>query len=370
MKIIAFYLPQFHTIPENDSWWGKGFTEWTTVRKAKPLFPGHNQPRVPLNNNYYDLLDNKVKKWQIDIARKNGIYGFCYYHYWFDGHMLLEKPMEQMLEDRTLDFPFCICWANEPWTKAWEGKSNQILIQQRYGDKREWALHFKYLLPFLQDERYIKVDGKPLFVIYRPEIIGCCNEMLDYWQHLAIESGLPGISFAYQQIMFDIEKGDDSRFDFNIEYQPNYANYDLSNTHNAKVKKIKRILSKQLLRVGINIEQLRPGGLIKSDYDRVWSAVLTRMPSSIKCIPGAFVDWDNTPRKQDKGSVFIGATPEKFQSYITIQIKRAKEVYNKDMLFLFAWNEWSEGGYMEPDEMHGYRYLTALRKALMSSDHP
>ena len=154
MKIIAFYLPQFHNIPENDEWWGNGFTEWTNVKKAKPIFEGHQQPKVPLNNNYYNLLDDNVKVWQADLAKKYGVYGFCYYHYWFNGKMLLEKPMEQMLENKEVDIPFCISWANEPWTKAWVGDEKKMLIAQEYGQEEEWKEHFMYLLPFFKDERY------------------------------------------------------------------------------------------------------------------------------------------------------------------------------------------------------------------------
>ena len=160
MKIIAFYLPQFHNIPENDEWWGDGFTEWTNVKKAKPLYEGHMQPRVPLGGNYYNLLDDNVKIWQADLAKKYGVYGFCYYHYWFNGKMLLEKPMEQMLANKEVDIPFCICWANEPWTKAWVGDERKLLIAQEYGQEEEWKQHFMYLLPFFKDERYITKNGK------------------------------------------------------------------------------------------------------------------------------------------------------------------------------------------------------------------
>ena len=205
MRIIAFYLPQFHDIPENDEWWGKGFTEWVNVKKAKPLFEGHAQPRVPLNNNYYNLLDDNIKIWQSEIAQKHGIYGFCYYHYWFNGKLLLEEPMEQMLKNKEITIPFCICWANEQWTKAWVGE-NKVLIAQKYGDKNEWAEHFYYLLPFLKDERYIYEKGKPLVVIYRPNIIPCLNEMLDYWVELAKKNGLNGITFAYQHLWEDKKK--------------------------------------------------------------------------------------------------------------------------------------------------------------------
>ncbi len=181
MKIIAFYLPQFHNIPENDEWWGNGFTEWTNVKKAKPLYEGHMQPRVPLGGNYYNLLDDNVKIWQADLAKKYGVYGFCYYHYWFNGKMLLEKPMEQMLANKEVDIPFCICWANEPWTKAWVGDERKLLIAQEYGQEEEWKQHFMYLLPFFKDERYITKDGKPLFVFYRPDIVPCMKEMIETW---------------------------------------------------------------------------------------------------------------------------------------------------------------------------------------------
>lgn len=365
MKIIAFYLPQFHTIPENDEWWGEGFTEWINVRKAVPLFNEHYQPRIPQNDNYYNLLDDSVMKWQICIARKYGIYGFCFYHYWFDGHMLLQKPIENYLKDKNLDLPFCICWANEHWTQAWVSKQDKILIAQRYGERKEWIKHFNYLLQYLKDARYIKNDGKPLVIIYRPDLIGCMNDMLDCWQELARENGFPGIDFAFQQIHLELEKhGDDSRFAYNIEYQPNYAIYDLTHKKNRLLKRAKRGLVKMLDNIGINLEQVHKPGLIKQDYDNVWNAVLKHEPKNNKCIPGAFVDWDNTPRRQGKGSAFIGAEPIKFKRYMTEQIKRAKEVYHKEYLFLFAWNEWAEGGYMEPDEKFGYGYLEALRDAL------
>lgn len=229
MKIIAFYLPQFHDIPENDEWWGKGFTEWVNVKKAQPLYKGHEQPRIPMNENYYNLLDDNVKIWQANIAKEYGIYGFCYYHYWFGGKLLLEKPMEQMLKNPKVDIPFCISWANEPWTKAWVNES-KVLIPQFYGGKKEWKEHFDYLLPFFKDNRYIKEDNKPLFIIYRAEVIDCLNDMLDYWTELAQQNGFSGMKYAYQNLTFDLMPNrDDSRFDYNIEFQPSYAWNDLNN---------------------------------------------------------------------------------------------------------------------------------------------
>lgn len=374
MKVIAFYLPQFHDIPENNEWWGNGFTEWVNVKKATSLYEGHQQPRVPLNKNYYNLLNDDVKIWQANIAKEHGVYGFCYYHYWFDGHMLLEKPMEQMLKNKNIDMPFCICWANEAWTKAWVGET-KTLIAQRYGNKEEWKKHFEYLLPFLQDDRYIKDDeGKPLFVIYRPEIIDVLNDMLDYWQELAKENGLLGLSFAYQQIHFDLMNNkDDSRFKYNIEFQPSYAFNDLTKNKFTVLRKIKKgITSFAEKKLGKDIRQIGRGskllGFNSILYDDAWKSILNRKPADEKSVPGAFVDWDNTPRHGNKGRVYVGANPSKFKKYMIELIKKAKKEYKKDMIFITAWNEWAEGSYLEPDERFGSAYLEALKSALESEN--
>lgn len=371
MKVIAFYLPQFHSIPENDKWWGEGFTEWTNMKKAKPLFTGHYQPRIPLNNNYYDLLDDGVKEWQIKLAKENGIYGFCFYHYWFNGHMLLEKPVEQFLDNRSLNIKFCLSWANEPWTKAWVSKSDDILINQEYGGKKEWNNHFRYLLKYFKDSRYIINNEKPLFIIYRPEQIDCLNEMLDYWNELAILEGFKGIDFAYQHIEFDLMKNkDDSRFKYNIEYEPGYA----LNDYLSKKKKNYLInIAKQIDSIFFKISNKKPSEIYlrnvrKYSYDDIWNACINHVPSSEKCIPGAFVDWDNTPRRGTKGVAYIGANPQKFEKYMIEKIKKIKEIYKTDMLFIFAWNEWAEGGYLEPDEKYNYLYLKALKNALIKTD--
>lgn len=375
MKIIAFYLPQFHNIPENDEWWGDGFTEWVNVKAAKPLFEGHQQPKVPLNDNYYNLLDDNVKIWQAKIAKEHGVYGFCYYHYWFSGKMLLEKPMEQMLKNKAVDIPFCISWANETWTKAWVNDEKKVLILQKYGEKDEWKQHFDYLLPFFKDDRYIKENNKPLFIIYRPEVVECLNEMLDYWNQLAIENGFAGMCFAYQTINMDITNGSDtSRFDYDIEFQPSYARFDMSNQKSklAVLKKIRRNVAKWFeKKFGIDLlrytspmmarKLLHTNGI---DYSEAWETILARKPISNKCIPGAFAAWDNTPRHKERGWVYTNNTPEIFEKYLEKQIVRARDVYHKDMIFMYAWNEWAEGGYLEPDEEHGYAYLDAIRTAL------
>lgn len=371
MKIIAWYLPQFHEIPENNKWWGKGFTDWVNVKKAKPLSEKHNQPRVPLNHNYYNLLEDSVKKWQTELAKEYGIYGFCMHHYWFDGKMLLEKPVEQYLNNKELDLPFCICWANEHWTNQWTSDSEKILIEQKYGGKKEWREHFLYLLPFFKDNRYICVDGKPFMVIYRPELIECLNDMLDYWQELAKENGLLGLTFAYQGTKWDfVKQKDDSRFSYDIEYQPILCwNRERQKYFSVKIQDI---LPNWFLSAFAKPLNIIKGILLRHenqkcsvrDYDEVWQEVLSYQPVSEKSIPGAFVDWDNTPRKGNFGTYINNVTPEKFERYFEAQLERAKSVYHKDMMFVFSWNEWAEGGYLEPDTKNGYGYLEAIKRAL------
>mgnify|MGYP001851627574 FL=1 len=379
MKIIAFYLPQFHNIPENDEWWGDGFTEWVNVKKAKPLYEGHVQPKIPLNGNYYNLLDDNVKIWQAEIAKKYGVYGFCYYHYWFNGKLLLEKPMEQMLANKNINIPFCICWANEAWTKAWVN-SNQTLIPQKYGGKREWKEHFEYLLQFFKDDRYIKYDGKPLLVIYKPELIECGNDMIDYFQELAKTAGFPGLCMAYQHGNMDFysEKKDDSKYDLDIEFQPIYARYDRDKAIQASGIKaaLKNIYHKVSILFGKKLGiEINFRGLAKNsemvrtyDYDEIWSYILNKKVVDSKRVPGAFAMWDNTPRHGKNGHVYTGATPKKFETYLKKLIRKTKEEYHKDMIFVYAWNEWAEGGYLEPDEENGYRYLEAIRNALIDTN--
>lgn len=371
MKTIAFYLPQYHEIPENNVWWGEGFTEWTNVRKAKPLFEGHYQPRVPLNENYYCLLDeNKTFRAQIEMAKKYGVYGFCMYHYWFNGKLLLEKPMEKWLEDKTLDFPFCICWANENWTNGWVSSENKILIGHDFGDRQDWINHFNYLLPFFRDERYIRVDGKPLVGIYVPDLMGeSLPEFIQCWRELAEQNGLGGLTIFYQSVRaFLNPKCDKSLCDYGIEFQPGFSKVrNQSKLAQWKIKVIPFISKMLQQKFHIYLHRKKKRCLVL-DYDEMWQKIINTMPTAENVFPGAFVDWDNTCRKGNNGDLFNGASPEKFEKYMTIQIERARKVYKKDYLFLFAWNEWGEAGYMEPDQKFGYGYLEALKKALDAND--
>ena len=192
-KVLALHLPQYHRIPENDRWWGEGFTDWVNVRKAKPLFQGHEQPVVPLNNNYYDLSDTAAIRWQAQLAKQYGVYGFCYYHYWFSGRKLLEKPCELLLDHKDIDIKYCFCWANESWARTWDGKEHDVLMKQVYGGREDWTAHFDYLLPFFQDERYIRIDNKPVIFIYSCHRIADFDDVVAWWDELARENGFDGV---------------------------------------------------------------------------------------------------------------------------------------------------------------------------------
>ncbi len=372
MKIIAYYLPQFHEIPENNEMWGKGFTEWTNVKNAKPLFKGHEQPVEPLDDNYYNLLDSDVMRWQTKIAKENGVYGFCFYHYWYNDHLLLEKPIEQFLKEKDIDFPFCICWANHDWSTSWKDGDFRTIYKQDYTDKEEWKRHFEYLLPYLKDKRYIKKNGKPLVVIYEIASIPQMRDMIDYWQTLACEAGFPGIDFAHQSVSSDRIIGfKDDGFTYDIEYQPQYVRELVLKKGTRKketfVHYAKKILGSfkvpQVIKDLVFCNKTPQMPLI-ADYDEVWEKILSMGPIRPNSIPGAMVRVDTTPRIKNRGFVTQGMTVEKFKNYMKRQIVNAKDKYKSDMIFLFAWNEWAEGGYIEPDKRDGYKVLNAIKEAL------
>jgi hypothetical protein len=364
MKIIAFYLPQFHCIPENDLWWGNGFTEWTNTKKAQPLFKGHYQPREPYNDNYYNLLDIDTHKWQAKIAKEYGVYGFCHYHYWFNGKQLLEKPTNLVLESAEPDFPFCLAWANEPWTKIWyAGQENEVLVSQEYGNKNDWKEHFEYLIELFKDKRYIKVENRPMFIIYRPESINCCEEMLVYWNELAKKYGFDGIYYVKMLTCFT-KSSSSYEFDAQIEFEPSYTiKIDPPRLWNF-TRLTRRSLKKIADKIGIRSSLL----LDRVNYDTIWSHITSREPSVKKTFLGAFMDWDNSARKPFDPLIMDGACPEKFKKYIRQQIYRTKNIYNSEFLFINAWNEWAEGTYLEPDKKYGYQYLQALNEAISEND--
>lgn len=359
MKIIAFYLPQFHEVEENNKWWGKGFTEWTNLKKSKPLFKGHYQPREPLENNYYDLSKIDTLKWQVNIAKQNGIYGFCYYHYWFNGKLLLEKPMEQMVEDVDVDFPFCISWANEPWTRSWDGKNKAVLIDQDYGQEQDWESHFLYLLRFFKDDRYIKIDNKPMFLIYKSSHIKNCKSMMNYWNNRAVECGFNGI------YLIDTNRGtnnydEEVNFSAQVEFEPTYTLYTTGSLslwtrrfYRYSIKMVNNIFGTEFL---TNIP--------RATIDIYKKSIENKPRGNIHTIPGAFVSWDNSPRRKHESSIMKKFSIEDFEEYIYLKLLKAQNIYKSDYIFINAWNEWCEGTYLEPDKKYGFGYLRAIKSAL------
>lgn len=347
-KIIAFYLPQYHAIPENDKWWGEGFTEWVNTKKAKPLFDGHEQPKTPLNENYYCLLDSKTQEWQAKLAADNGIDGFCYYHYWFNGKMLLEKPMEKMLENKNITLPFCISWANEPWARTWDGKDKEVLISQTYGEEKEWKEHFDYLSKFFIDERYIKNDNKPVMLIYRTENIPKCDEMIKFWNNECKKIGLDGIYIV--ETMNSFQKQSMCNSDAVVEFEPM-----LTIRHHLPIN----IQGTRYTKKKLNI-------LDKLDYSMVWERVLNKnVDYGKKKFLGGFVNWDNTARKGKKGLVLTDGTPTVFKEYLRKQYNKAKE-NGSEYLFINAWNEWAEGTYLEPDDKNKYKMIDVIKEVKKS----
>jgi hypothetical protein len=371
MKLIAFYLPQFHAIPENDQWWGKGFTEWTNTRKAKPLFKGHYQPRSPLNGYYYNLLDKKTLQWQVELAQKYGVWGFCFYHYWFKGgKKLLEQPIELFLKNKDINQNFCLCWANENWTRCWDGHDKEVLMEQDYGNEDEWKNHFSYLLPFFKDSRYITQDGKPVFVVYKPNLIPDFNAMVDFWNEQATRNGLNGIVIMSQSP----NASEKLSIDYRILFEPMHT---LRNDQISKKNAFSMItktpglviayFAKKFISKFTAEHRLEKARLRCHSFDAVWKLIVSRHYFKRDIIPGAFVDWDNTARRGPEGMLFKGSTPKKFGKYLSKLIRRVKKESSANFLFLTAWNEWAEGSYLEPDEKHQYEYLQATRDALIDN---
>ena len=350
VKYIAFHLPQYHSFKENDEWWGPGFTDWENVKKALPLYSGHDQPRIPLGNNYYDMLDPNVHKWQAETAKKYGVSGFCYYHYYFNGKLLMEKPLEMILKEKDVDLPFCMCWANEPW----DGKTSTVLMPQEYGNEEDWQRHIDYLLPFFSDERYIKVNGAPLFVIYRTNNIPRVNEMVEYYKSACRKAGFPDLYVCEEMNSFQSAPVC-ANSDAVISFEPTNVQRDRSKV-SAVINRLTSALYTKKPKAGIKI----------FDYNKVWKKILNQKKvEGKKQFYGAFVGWDNTPRRKVKGTVYKNVSPVTFEKNLHLLAQRAANE-GSEYIFINAWNEWAEGAYLEPDQKNGYAYLEALGKTLES----
>jgi hypothetical protein len=355
-KIIAFYLPQFHPIPINDKWHGKGFTEWTNVAKAKPLFKNHHQPHVPADLGFYDLRLPETKEAQALLAREAGISAFCYWHYWFgDGKQLLEKPLQDVIATGNPDFPFCIAWANHTWQrKNWDSEvsrlSREIIITQTYPGREDVDNHFYTMLPTFKDKRYFRIDDKLVFVIYNYEVIPDLNFFIDRWQDLANENGLSGFYFiAHVTKSETINDLTIHKFDA-INLHLLGSSFNQSRYH--------RLLSWILN---------RPLGVVS--YLRAMYKWENEIIKEERVFPTIYPNWDTTPRINIEGQVLLNSTPTLFKKHvkrILNLIKNKKD--NNKVIFLKSWNEWAEGNYMEPDLRFGKGYITALKEALVENN--
>ena len=355
-RLIAFYLPQYHPIPENDEWWGEGFTEWRNVSSAEPLFAGHYQPHVPADLGYYDLRVEETRIAQADLARKYGIEGFCYYHYWFHGQRLLERPMQDLLESGKPDFPFCICWANESWTRRWDGKDKKILMKQEYSAEDDLR-HIKTLLPIFADKRYIRINGKPLFLVYRSENLPDPARTAKTWREQARKAGIGELYLCLVQSFVKLDPAE-INFDAAVEFAPDWWNKGM------QLKVDPKLFSR---------EEAKLANVCNNNWIHSYQALADSMMDKpvpdytwLRCVTPS---WDNWARMKKGASIFLGSTPEKFKDWLSraIDDTTSRLVGEERVVFINAWNEWAEGNHLEPDERFGHGYLEATRRALAES---
>lgn len=355
-RVIAIYLPQFHPFKENDEWWGKGFTEWTNVAKARPRFPGHYQPHLPSDLGFYDLRVPEVREQQAKMAKEAGIYGFCYYHYWFNGKLLMERPLKEVLESGKPDFPFMICWANENWSRTWTGGDKEVLIKQEYSDE-DARDHIKWLIPYMKDPRYIRIDGKPVISIYRTPMIPNLETMLEIWREEARKEGLDLYITRFESLKQAGEKYLTQNIDAAIDFQPH-------NKHNFKTRQyIQRSLNKLCGLLGLSYG-FNP---VLVNYNRYVNYIKQVDMPAYKQYPCVTPSFDNASRRRNKSFfAFTHSTPQKYGEWLLNVLKKFKP-YSKDenLVFINAWNEWAEGNHLEPDQKWGSQYLQATKEAIL-----
>jgi len=357
IRPIALYLPQFHPIPENDAWWGKGFTEWRNVVKAKPRFKGHYQPHMPADLGYYDLRLEEARLAQEAMAKEYGIYGFCYYHYWFNGKRLLNEPIDRKMKNSKEDLPFMFCWANENWTRAWDGGENEILMKQDYSEEDD-INHIRALIPYFKDERYIKVDGKPVFTIYRPKLLPDITKTLAIFRNEAEKAGLNGIHLGFMQSFGVFDQPYTMGFDFAIEFQPIFKQKYKQTSSNPLVQHfLKHLQSAIRWR-----KKSRDGVNTYADFIHYQMC----RPFQHTISPCLTPQWDNSPRrKPDQAFILKNSTPELFMEWLSHIVEKYPWSQNHEkFLFINAWNEWAEGNHLEPCEKWGTSYLEKVRNLL------
>lgn len=367
MRPVAFYLPQYHPIPENDEWWGKGFTEWTNVTKAKPLFKGHYQPHLPADLGFYDLRLEEIRVQQAQLAQEHGIYGFCYYHYWFNGRRLLERPFQEVLTSGKPDFPFMLCWANENWSRRWNGSDNEILLAQTY-NQHDHLAHIQSLLPVFADPRYIKVEGKPVFAIHRAGMIPDVKEMLTCWRKEAEKCGLQLYLCKIEGSWESGTKYEEQGFDAAITFEPFSRRFE-EFRYLKKWQLIRNKFSRWYVKYKFSSPEQRgqmiQQSLLHLDYSEYVDFVKKMSPVNHKSFPGITPMWDNTARRGKNAFLFKNASPSKYKEWLEYEVQTFTP-FSKDENFLFinAWNEWAEGNHLEPCRKYGSEYLNVTKEVL------
>ncbi len=358
-RAIAFYLPQFYPVPENDAWWGRGFTEWTNVTRARPLFRGHHQPNLPSDLGFYDLRVPEVREAQAELARRHGLEGFCYWHYWFgNGRRILERVFSEVLEAGEPDFPFCLGWANESWSGIWHGAPDSILIEQQYPGIHDYEAHFKTVLPAFRDRRYICVDSKPLFLVYKPSLIPNLTEFSALWKRMAVENGLPGLHLVgmahHREPLWD-------GFDARVSGAPIV---EIDRMPRGITRKIGDRVSRQIFSRHSLDTLLRDlfGVPRNRKYQDFANSCLTEPIPDCE-YPVVVPNWDNTPRSGINGVVLTDSSPEAFAALLRRACRLVKgRNPQRRLVFIKSWNEWAEGNYMEPDLRFGSEYLLSMKE--------
>jgi lipopolysaccharide biosynthesis protein len=369
IRAIAFYLPQFHPIPENDVWWGRGFTDWTNVAKAKPAFKGHYQPHLPADLGFYDLRLPEARQAQADLAREYGIHGFCYYHYWFKGRRLLERPFNEVLNSGKPDFPFCLCWANESWTRLWDGQEQEILMAQNY-DEEDDLNHIRWLAGAFRDPRYIFVHGRPLFLVYRLSRLPDPERTVEIWRNEARRLGVGDI-FICNVESFEADHGLAPQYNLDgaVEFAPDHREIPLRQEANKVTHKLSR--RPRIQRVATALGLAQPGLCTHGvySYAELMNNMLAKPNPPYLRFPCVTPNWDNAARRQLGATIFHGSTPELYQQWLAAAAQKAKSV-NEDepIVFINAWNEWAEGNHLEPCQKWGHAYLQATRNALKNGN--
>ncbi len=355
LRAIAFHLPQFHPIPENNEFWGKGFTEWTNVTLASPRFPNHYQPHLPSDLGFYDLRLEEARLAQEEYAKTYGLSGFCYYHYWFQGKKILNEPLDRKLANEKEDLPFMICWANENWTRNWDGQNNQVLLEQKYSEADD-ILHFEEFLRFFNDKRYIRVKDKPVLMVYRTSLFPDIKKTAMLWQELAEKNGLPGLYLIAVKGINQFNTTPEAiGFDAMVDFQPNFTE-----TYS---QRLPNLLEKITSKLGLNQNKLAENRVY--DYNELVDKCCNADWPNFKFFPCVTPSWDNSARRKSGAIIFENASPEKYGKWLTTIVNKFKPYSNdENFIFINAWNEWAEGNHLEPCRRWGLKYLEHTALAL------